>query len=256
MMQNFRLSRRSVLRGLGVTMALPWLESLPAWADDAVPGAAANRPPVRMAVLFSGNGFHSKEWWAKGEGRNMELGKVLAPLHDFRERLLFIRGLYNEEAQKGNIHSSQTGNLLSGAPLASGGVIRSGTSLDQIVAQRMAACHEGAEPSAGLRDVERLGPQELLDAVQLAHFVDVADHAHAARAVSGAGLRSAVQGRSGSRRRKRAGCRAGGRPRRAPRDQQDRPAQTGRIPGQRARSRAADRAGGQGGASRGLAPHA
>jgi hypothetical protein len=66
----------------------------------------------------------------------MELGKVLAPLGDFREKLLFIRGLYNAEALKGNIHSSQTGNLLSGAPLAAGGEIRSGTSLDQVVAQR------------------------------------------------------------------------------------------------------------------------
>ena len=61
----------------------------------------------------------------------MELGKVLAPLADFREKMLFIRGLYNAEALKGNIHSSQTGNLLSGAPLASGGEIRSGTSFDQ-----------------------------------------------------------------------------------------------------------------------------
>src|SRR5207245_10374324 len=64
----------------------------------------------------------------------MELGKVLAPLTDFREKMLFIRGLYNEEALKGNIHSSQTGNLLSGAPLASGGEIRSGTSIDQVIA--------------------------------------------------------------------------------------------------------------------------
>src|SRR6185369_17270910 len=62
--------------------------------------------------------------------------KVLDPLSDFREKLLFVRGLYNEEAQKGNIHSSQTGNLLSGAPLASGGEIRSGTSIDQLLAQR------------------------------------------------------------------------------------------------------------------------
>jgi Protein of unknown function (DUF1552) len=61
---------------------------------------------------------------------------VLAPLTDLREKMLFIRGLYNEEAQKGNIHSSQTGNLLSGAPLASGGEIRSGTSVDQLLAQR------------------------------------------------------------------------------------------------------------------------
>ena len=67
-------------------------------------------------MLFSGNGFHSKEWWAKGEGKGMELGQVLAPLTDFREKMLFIRGLHNAEALKGNIHSSQTGNLLSGAP--------------------------------------------------------------------------------------------------------------------------------------------
>ena len=50
--------------------------------------------------------------------------------------MLFIRGLYNEQALKGNIHSSQTGNLLSGAPLASGGEIRSGTSVDQLLAQK------------------------------------------------------------------------------------------------------------------------
>lgn len=128
-------SRRNFLRGLGVTMALPWMESLPAWATDDVP-AEANEPPVRVAVLFAGNGFHSKEWWAKGEGDAMELGGVLAPVADLKKKMLFIRGLYNAEALKGNIHSSQTGNLLSGAPLASGGEIRSGTSFDQLIAQK------------------------------------------------------------------------------------------------------------------------
>ena len=124
-------SRRTLLRGVGITMALPWLESMSVWAADT-PQAPA---PVRTAVLFSGNGFHSQQWWAKGEGANMELGEVLAPLRDYRQKMLFIRGLYNAEALKGNIHSSQTGNLLSGAPLASGGEIRSGTSFDQLIAQ-------------------------------------------------------------------------------------------------------------------------
>jgi len=135
-MTTHQFSRRTFLRGVGVTMALPWMESLNVWGDT--PPAAvkpASEAPVRLAVLFSGNGFHSKEWWAKGEGKQMELGKVLAPLHDFREKMLFVRGLYNEESMKGNIHSSQTGNLLSGAPLASGGEIRSGTSIDQLMAQ-------------------------------------------------------------------------------------------------------------------------
>ncbi len=135
-MNTHHFSRRAFLRGAGVTMALPWLESLPVWGDEARPRTPGSEAPVRLAVLFSGNGFHSREWWAKGEGKQMELGKVLAPLHPHREKLLFIRGLYNEEALKGNIHSSQTGNLLSGAPLASGGEIRSGTSVDQLIAQR------------------------------------------------------------------------------------------------------------------------
>ena len=135
-MNSHKLTRRTFLRGVGVTMALPWMESLTVWGDEPRVTRPASEAPVRLAVLFAGNGFHTKEWWAKGEGKSMELGKVLTPLSDFREKMLFIRGLYNEEAQKGNIHSSQTGNLLSGAPLASGGEIRSGTSIDQLLAQR------------------------------------------------------------------------------------------------------------------------
>lgn len=128
-------SRRTVLRGLGVTMALPWLESLRVWGAEAGPTAARGEAPLRLAVLFAGNGFHKDHWWARGSGRGMELGKVLEPLADFREKLLFLGGLYNEEALKGNIHSSQTGNLLSGAPLEAGGGIKSGTSIDQLLAQ-------------------------------------------------------------------------------------------------------------------------
>jgi Protein of unknown function (DUF1552) len=131
-METNHFSRRTLLRGVGITMALPWLESMSVWAAATPEQAAA---PVRTAVLFSGNGFHNQQWWAKGEGANMELGEVLAPLREHRQKMLFIRGLYNAEALKGNIHSSQTGNLLSGAPLASGGEIRSGTSFDQLIAQ-------------------------------------------------------------------------------------------------------------------------
>ncbi len=134
-MTTHRFSRRTMLRGLGVSMALPWFESLNVWGDEPVGNQQASAAPVRLAVLFAGNGFHSKEWWARGEGKDMALGQVLAPLADFRQKMLVIRGLYNEQAQKGNIHSSQTGNLLSGAPLASGGEIRSGTSIDQLLAQ-------------------------------------------------------------------------------------------------------------------------
>jgi len=56
--------------------------------------------------------------------------KVLEPLAPFREKLNFIEGLFNKEAQYGGIHSAQTGQLLSGAKLAPNGAIRSGTSMD------------------------------------------------------------------------------------------------------------------------------
>ena len=128
-----RTTRRAFLRGSGVCMALPALHSLP-WPR---PARARDEVPIRLAVVFCGNGFHSRGWWAKGEGAAMELGAVLAPLHALREKLVLIRGLLNEQAQKGNIHSSQTGNLLSGAPLAAGGEVRSGTSIDQLLAQRL-----------------------------------------------------------------------------------------------------------------------
>ena len=116
-------------------MALPWLESVNVWGDEPRRGGPASEAPIRLGVIFCGNGFHSNEWWARGEGAAMELGSVLAPLRDFREKMLFVSGLYHEEARKGNIHSSQTGNMLSGAPIASGGEIRSGTSFDQLLAQ-------------------------------------------------------------------------------------------------------------------------
>ncbi len=75
----------------------------------------------------------------------MVFGKVLEPLLPFREKLNFIEGLFNEQALYGGIHSAQTGQLLSGAKLAPGGAIRSGTSMDQVMAQRIG--HQTKVPS-------------------------------------------------------------------------------------------------------------
>tara|TARA_Y100001934_G_C12364819_1_gene782835 strand:+ start:1016 stop:2251 length:1236 start_codon:yes stop_codon:yes gene_type:complete len=111
------------------------MESTAVWGDTPDGKEPSSQAPVRMAILFSGCGYHTHEWWAKGQGADMELGKVLTPLEPHKNKLNFIKGLYNAEALKGNIHSSQTGNILSGAPLASGGRINSGTSVDQMVAQ-------------------------------------------------------------------------------------------------------------------------
>ena len=53
------------------------MESLAVWGDQARAATVASQAPVRLAVMFSGNGFHSREWWAKGTGKDMQLGKVL-----------------------------------------------------------------------------------------------------------------------------------------------------------------------------------
>ena len=109
-MSTHQFSRRKLLRGLGVSMALPWMESLTVWGDEPAKNRPSSEAPVRLGVFFAGNGFHSKEWWATGEGKQMQLGQVLSPLNDHREKLVFVQGLFNAEALKGNIHSSQTGN--------------------------------------------------------------------------------------------------------------------------------------------------
>ena len=55
-------SRRTLLRGLGVSMALPWLESLSFAAGEKT--SAGDQPPIRTLVTFTGMGFHSNHWWA------------------------------------------------------------------------------------------------------------------------------------------------------------------------------------------------
>ena len=129
------VSRRTLLRGAGVTLALPWLESLAS-------GAAL---PRRFAVLFMGNGINGKHWWAKGAGAQMELGKSLEPLGPWKSKLNFIHGLFNKPSTAVGIHPGQTGGLLSGAPLQKGSVIRAGVSMDQVLAQHLE--RETAQPS-------------------------------------------------------------------------------------------------------------
>ena len=52
---KYPFSRRTFLRGVGVTMALPWLESLPVWGDEKTSSAlGSSQPPVRLAAMFSG----------------------------------------------------------------------------------------------------------------------------------------------------------------------------------------------------------
>jgi hypothetical protein len=135
------LTRRTLLRGVGVTVALPWLEAIPLVAR----GAEAAAHPKRFAALFMGNGICPKHWSANGAGAGMELSKCLEPLRPLRSRLNVVSGLFNKSATGVGIHPGQTGNILSGAALQKGAVLRGGISVDQVLARHFE--EETSQPS-------------------------------------------------------------------------------------------------------------
>lgn len=140
-----RVTRRTLLQGVGVAMALPWLESIPVWGEEAVLADQPEAFPKRFAALFMGNGINARHWWAKGAGKDMELSKSLKPLAPIKTKLNVITGLFNKHATGVGIHPGQTGNILSGAALQKGAVLRGGISMDQVLANRVG--EETPQPS-------------------------------------------------------------------------------------------------------------
>jgi hypothetical protein len=133
-------SRRVLLQGLGATVALPWLESRRAAAEESSP---ARRVPQRFACMFIGDGISPPHWWAKGSGAQMELGPSLESLAPHKEKLNVISGLYNPKAGGG--HARCAGNILSGEALLRGRLIRGAVSMDQKLARHWE--DESAVPS-------------------------------------------------------------------------------------------------------------
>ena len=83
--QRHQISRRTLLRGAGVAMALPWLESIPVWGETAVDNRRRRRPQA-IRGLFMGCGINPDHWSAKGSGKSMELSKSLAPMEPSRRK--------------------------------------------------------------------------------------------------------------------------------------------------------------------------
>jgi hypothetical protein len=126
-------------------MALPWLESIPVWGAEFAKNGTPGPFPKRFAALFMGNGINSKHWWAKGSGADMELGKSLEPMAPLKRKMNFITGLFNKSATGVGIHPGQTGNILSGASLQRGAVLKGGITMDQVLANRLG--QETVQPS-------------------------------------------------------------------------------------------------------------
>jgi hypothetical protein len=126
-------------------MALPWLESIPVWGAVTPGSSAATASPKRFAALFMGCGVNPKQWWAKGSGKEMELGPCLEPLSPLKSKINVVSGLFNKNAMNVDIHPGQTGNILSGAALQKGAELKGGISLDQELARHLG--EETIQPS-------------------------------------------------------------------------------------------------------------
>src|SRR6185503_8982748 len=102
------INRRAILRGTGVVMALPWLDSFAAVA--ATPPSSAF--PKRFSVMFMGNGVNEQHWGAEGNGDDMKLKLSLSPLEPLKKKINVIEGLFNKESTGHGVHPSQTGSIL------------------------------------------------------------------------------------------------------------------------------------------------
>ena len=125
------ISRRTVLRGAGVTIALPWLESMNVW------GATPDAFPKRFAVLFMGNGVNEDHWDSQGSGAGMTLSTTLSPLEPLKHKINVVHGLFHKRATGNGIHPAQTGGLLSGSVIQKGATVRAGITIDQLLANRI-----------------------------------------------------------------------------------------------------------------------
>jgi hypothetical protein len=141
-----QLSRRTILRGLGAAIALPWLEAMgpiTSWGAAPVVKGAAPIAPTRMAFLYVPNGVNIENWTPKAEGRDYEMTKCLEPLQAYRNDFNVLTGLTADKARShgdgGGDHARALGAFLTGAqPRKTDGTdIRTGVSVDQLAASRI-----------------------------------------------------------------------------------------------------------------------
>ena len=156
MSKNRQVSRRTVLRGVGTAIALPWLESIMPRLSQAADGG----PPRRMAFFSVPNGVHMPDWTPKNEGSLDVLPPILAPLEPLKSSVTLLSGLALDGGRPHGDgpgdHARSAASFLTGAhPYKTNGKdIRNGVSVDQAAAEklgrltRFASLELGCEPSA------------------------------------------------------------------------------------------------------------
>ena len=136
MKSTWRISRRTVLRGVAASVSLPLLEVMSPAVARA--GASAPKPPLRFACVFQPNGVYPPAWDPKGSGTTYEFSPILEPLAPFREDILLVSNLGT--SAKG--HVAATSATLTGTPLQvevndPAFIPKMGISLDQFMAQKL-----------------------------------------------------------------------------------------------------------------------
>ena len=129
------LPRRTALRGLGATIALPFLEAmLPAFSVHA---QRAAKPVHRFQTFYVPNGMAMEYWSPKGEGTAFELSPILEPLAPFRNQMLVLSGL---KANWNYIHAGASGSFLTGTPRGGRNEVEiiADVSMDQLLARQFA----------------------------------------------------------------------------------------------------------------------
>jgi hypothetical protein len=136
------ISRRTLLRGTGAAMALPWLETMSRAADAAAPeeNGRLSEPPLRMAFMFMPNGVRPENWTPPGDGEQYELTPHLKPLADLRGDFLLLENLWNKNTIGRNGHWPKVPVWLSGGYVqrtTSDDLDTGAVSVDQLAAQRI-----------------------------------------------------------------------------------------------------------------------
>ena len=129
---NFQrsLSRRTVLRGGGVALAMPWLSAM----SPAFSSSTAARPPRRFIAMTLGLGLHGENLFPQSPGARYEPSRYLKQLQDIRDKYTVISGTSHPGVSGG--HRAEA-SLLSAAPMSSAAASRNTISLDQLLAKHL-----------------------------------------------------------------------------------------------------------------------
>ena len=154
------VSRRTVLRGLGTAMALPFLESLlPTRAFGATSTAAVTKAaagPKRLAWIYVPNGIDMRNWTPATFGADYELSPTLKVLEAYRSKMLVISGLVcdaaNAHGAGGGDHARANGAYLTGVNPPKTGPVKLGISADQAAAQRIGKFTKFPSLEIGIED--------------------------------------------------------------------------------------------------------